>query len=408
MNATQDIVKKPVSPLRMLTVSGIGLMFDSLDVGILSFVVVVLSKLWHLTPQQSGLLGSMNLIGMAVGAAMAGMLADRYGRKQVFLWTLLIYSLATGASALAGGFLILLVLRFFVGWGLGGELPVATAYVLESSPDRLKARRVVMLESFWALGSLISAILSYFVIPSIGWRMAFLIGAVPALYAIILRRELPETPLFRKYGKQEPVFRKFASLWKDGNARTTLVVWILWFSILFAYYGMFFWLPSIMYAKGFSVVKGFGYVLLMTVAQFPGYLSAAYLIETWGRKTVLVLYMILASIFALMFGYATGLGMLIVAGLGLNFFYLGAIGAMYAYAIESYPTAYRGTGMGWSMGFGRIGGLIAPYLVGFWVSHNVSYPTIFGIFFMTTLIAALIALLWGKETKGRLTGQEQP
>jgi MFS transporter, putative metabolite:H+ symporter len=399
MNTAVNSAEKQISPVRMMFVSGIGLLFDSLDVGILSFVVVVLTKLWHLSPTQAGLLGSMNLIGMAIGAAMAGMLADRFGRKRVFLWTLLIYSVATGASALASGIGVLLVIRFFVGWGLGGELPVATAYVLESSPEHLKARRVVLLESFWALGSLVAAILSFFVIPNISWRVAFLIGAIPALYAIILRRELPETPLYKKFGKKGDVWGKFASLWTNGNARTTIVVWILWFSILFAYYGMFFWLPSIMFDKGFPVVKSFGYVLLMTIAQFPGYMTAAYLIEKWGRKTVLVIFMILSAIFALLFGFAESSTMLFVAGIGLNFFNLGAIGSMYALAVESYPTVYRGTGMGWSMGFGRIGGLIAPYLVGYW-KGIYSYGTIFTIFFATTLVAAIIALIWAKETKG--------
>lgn len=396
--------KSSPSPLHLLVVSGVGLMFDSLDVGILAFVVVVLKSAWNLTSQQVGLLSSINLIGMAVGAAMAGMLADRFGRKAIFLWTLLVYSIATGLSALAVGFLSLIALRFIVGWGLGGELPVATTFVLESSPEPERARRVVWLESFWALGSLISALLSYFVIPSLGWRVAFLIGAVPALYVIILRWKLPESPQFNRIKAiriKESAWQKFNDLWSRPNRTRTIALWILWFCIMFAYYGMFMWLPSIMVVKGFSVVKSFGYTLVMTLAQFPGYLSAAYLVETWGRKKVLVTYMFMSALFALLFGFAPNTTILLLAGLGLSFFNLGAFGAMYAYSVEQYPTANRGTGMGWAMGIGRIGGWIAPYMVGILVGRHFQIPTIFTIFFITTLFASIVGLIWGVETKGK-------
>ncbi len=224
------VANKAESPsaARILVVSGFGLLFDSMDVGLLAFVLAALAKQWHLNPGIMGVLGSVGFIGMAVGSAVAGLFADRFGRKSVFMWTLLIYSIATGLTAFAAGVGMFIFLRVLVGFGLGGELPVATTYVLESSPERERGRRVVYLETFWALGSLVAAILSFFIIPSLGWRIVFLVGALPALYILVLRSSLPETPKFKALKQRKSMWVSFATLWKRGMARASAVTWILW------------------------------------------------------------------------------------------------------------------------------------------------------------------------------------
>lgn len=221
-------IKTP-SASRILVVSGLGLLFDSMDVGLLSFVLVSLAQQWHLNPDIMGLLGSISFIGMAIGSAAAGLFADRFGRRSVFMWTLLIYSLATGLTAFATGVGIFIVLRFLVGFGLGGELPVATTYVLESSPEAQRGRRVVYLETFWALGSLVAALVSFFVIPSLGWRIVFLIGAVPALYTLVLRLALPESPKFRSLAERHSMRQTTAVLWSRSLRKQSTVTWVLWF-----------------------------------------------------------------------------------------------------------------------------------------------------------------------------------
>lgn len=220
---------KAPSANRILFVSGLGLLFDSMDVGLLAFVLTSIAKQWHLNPDVMGLLGSISFIGMAIGSAAAGLFADRFGRRSVFMWTLLIYSIATGLTAFATDVGIFIVLRFLVGLGLGGELPVATTYVLESSPEPERGRRVVFLETFWALGSLVAAIVSYFVVPSVGWRVVFLIGALPALYTLILRLALPESPKFQSLRKRQSMAETFRVLWHGSFRRSTIVTWILWF-----------------------------------------------------------------------------------------------------------------------------------------------------------------------------------
>jgi MFS transporter, putative metabolite:H+ symporter len=393
--------KAQPSATRILVVSGLGLLFDSMDVGLLSYVLVSLGKLWHLQPTTIGLLGSVSFIGMAIGSALAGSLSDRFGRRTMFMWTLLIYSVATGLSSLAMGVGIFFVLRFFVGLGLGGELPVATTYVLESSREEVRGRRVVFLETFWALGSLVAAIISFFVIPSVGWRVVFLIGALPALYTLVLRIALPESPRFRTLEKRPSIRTSFSLLWSKGIARRSVVTWILWFTMNFAYYGITLWLPSVMALKGYSLVHSIGYVLVMTLAQVPGYLTAAWLVEKWGRKRTLVPAMILSAFAALLFGFANSTIWLIVCGLLVNFFLLAAFAGTYIFTVEQFPTRARGSGMGWAAGFGRVGGIIAPYATGALIAAHVSFGWIFGTFFLVMLIGFFVVLLFGQETKGQ-------
>lgn len=395
-----DVAGVP-SAKRILITSGLGMLFDSMDVGLLSYVLVSVAKLWHLSPTVSGLIGSVSLVGMAVGSAMAGSLSDRFGRRSLFIVTLLIYSIATGLSALATGVGIFFVLRFLVGIGLGGELPVATTYVLESSPEAVRGRRVVFLTAFWAIGSLVAALLAFFIIPSAGWRVVFLIGAIPALYTAVLRFALPESRKFQKLEKRPSMKQAFKSIWVHGMNRRSLVTWVLWFTMNFAYYGMFLWLPSIMATKGYSLVHSIGYVLVMTIAQVPGYLCAAWLVEKWGRKKVLVTAMILAAFAALGFGFAATTAWLIIFGILLSFFMLAAFGGTYLFTVEQFPTASRGTGMGWAAGVGRIGGILAPFITGAMIAHSVMFTYIFGLFFLVLLIGFLVVVFYGYETKGK-------
>ncbi|WP_139995555.1 MFS transporter [Paenibacillus paridis] len=386
---------------KLLFSAGLSWLFDAMEVGMISFIVAALAVEWQLGAQQVGLLMAINSIGMAVGAAVSGLLADRYGRRAILLWTLLIFSIASGLSALAGGFIVLCALRFVAGFGLGGELPVASTLVSESVPVKERGRAVVLLESFWAIGWILAALIAYFIIPDYGWRMAFALGAVPALFALYLRRAIKDSPRFNAQESRKLSLRdRMRSLWSLRYRKATVMLWILWFTVVFSYYGMFLWLPSVMVLKGFDLVKSFQYVLIMTLAQLPGYFTAAYFIEKFGRKFVLVVYLLLTAGSALWFGSAETEGVLLAAGICLSFFNLGAWGGMYAYTPELYPAAVRGTGVGFAASFGRVGGIIGPYLVGMLVARHIAISSIFMIFFVTIVIGALTVLFFGKETKG--------
>ncbi|WP_042464284.1 MFS transporter [Neobacillus dielmonensis] len=380
-----------------------GWMFDAMDVGMLSFIIAALQVEWQLTPGQMGLIGSINSIGMAVGAFIFGIMADKVGRKQVFIITLLLFSLASGASAFTTTFTIFLILRFLVGMGLGGELPVASTLVSESVPAEKRGRTVVLLESFWAGGWLVAALISYFVIPNYGWQIALIISAIPALYGLYLRIGLPDSPKYTEMQAQTKptVLQSLKELWSKGHARQTAVLWIVWFCVVFSYYGMFLWLPSVMVMKGFSLIKSFEYVLIMTLAQLPGYFTAAWLIEKVGRKFVLGAYLIGTAVSAYFFGTAESLALLLTSGILLSFFNLGAWGGLYAYTPEQYPTRIRATGTGMAAAIGRLGGVLGPLAVGYFVVRNVSVSLIFTIFCLSVLIGAFTVLFLGKETKNQ-------
>lgn len=393
--------KNEISNKKLLGIAGLGWMFDAMDVGMLSFIIAALKVDWDLTVGQMGWIGSINSIGMAVGAFLFGLLADRIGRKHVFIITLLLFSLGSGAAAFTTSFSIFLILRFLIGMGLGGELPVASTLVSESVPTEKRGRIVVLLESFWAIGWLIAAIISYFVIPHFGWKIALLISVIPAFYALYLRLHLPDSDRFVtiKVKERPTIIQSITAVWSKKYTRTTLMLWILWFCVVFSYYGMFLWLPSVMVMKGFSMIKSFEYVLIMTLAQLPGYFTAAWLIEKAGRKFVLVVYLIGTALSAYLFGTADTLSLLIISGILLSFFNLGAWGALYAYTPEQYPTKIRGTGTGMATSFGRIGGILGPLLVPYLIGQNISFTIIFTIFCISVLIGAASVLFLGKETK---------
>lgn len=392
--------KPTISRNKLLAISGTGWMFDAMDVGILSFVIAAISVEWHLNPTQMGWIGSVNSIGMAIGAFGFGLLADRIGRKNVFMLTLVLFSLASGLSAFTTTLTAFLILRFFVGAGLGGELPVASTLVSESVSAKERGRVVVLLESFWAAGWLIAALIAYFIIPEYGWRIALIITALPAFYAIYLRRNLPDSPKFELEGKpKQSIGVKMKLIWSKPYARRTTMLWIVWFTVVFSYYGMFLWLPSVMVIKGFDMIHSFKYVLIMTLAQLPGYFTAAWLIERTGRKFVLSTYLIGTAASALAFGNSDTLTTLLISGALLSFFNLGAWGALYAYSPEQYPTSVRATGSGMAAAVGRIGGVFGPLLVGSLLAAGHGFELVFGIFCGAIIIGVIAVIVLGTETK---------
>lgn len=392
--------KKTISQKKLLGIAGLGWMFDAMDVGMLSFIIAALHADWGLTPEQMGWIGSVNSIGMAVGALVFGIWADRIGRKNIFIITLLLFSITSGASAFTTTLAAFLILRFFVGMGLGGELPVASTLVSESVAAKDRGRVVVLLESFWAFGWLLSALISYFVIPSYGWKIALILSAIPALYALYLRLKLPDSPAFsKKKVEKRTIIQNIQDVWSKEHTRSTFVLWVVWFTVVFSYYGMFLWLPSVMVMKGFSMIKSFEYVLIMTLAQLPGYFTAAWLIEKMGRKFVLVTYLLGTAASALVFGNAETTAVLMIAGVLLSFFNLGAWGALYAYTPEQYPAVIRGTGSGMAASIGRVGGILGPLLVGSLVAAGYSIGLIFTIFCISIVVGVAVLAFFGRETK---------
>ncbi|HYO19503.1 MAG TPA: MFS transporter [Dermatophilaceae bacterium] len=412
---------------RLVVGSGLGWALDAMDVGLISFVMASLAVQWRLGTTTLSWIASIGFVGMAIGASVGGLLADRIGRRQVFATTLLVYGLATGAAALSWSVAALLVFRFVIGLGLGAELPVAATLVSEFAPARIRGRVVVALEAFWAVGWLLSALIGYLVVSASdnGWRWALAVGAVPALYSAYVRFGLPESVRFlEQRGREDEAeisVRRFESaagiappqipvrarmgpgpvptpasgpgdLWRRGQRLRTGSLWLVWFGVNFSYYGAFIWLPSLLVASGMNLARSFGFTLVITLAQLPGYATSAVLVELWGRRPTLSLFLIGSAGSAVAFGMADSTTAMVAGGMALSFFNLGAWGALYAITPEIYPTRLRATGAGWAAGFGRIASILAPLSVPplLKIGDNLLVFAVFAAFF---LLAA--AFTWG-------------
>jgi putative MFS transporter len=482
MQIAKRLEALPMTPTmrKILFLVGIGWLFDAMDQGMVSGVIASIGQDpdWVLSGAQLGMLGSAGMLGMIFGAALSGFAADRWGRRTIITFTLVLFSVGSFASGFAVNYVMLMVCRFVTGFGLGGELPAASTLVSEFSPVKQRGRNVILLESFWAWGWIAASLVAYLAIPVLGWRAAFFFGAVPALFAAVLRFAVPESPRYlelrgrhaeaeaqvskmereatkhsviaRSEATKSPVIARseatkqpslavptpeteyaaptaeteyaapapetpvaaarslgiaasLGALFSRQHIRSTAVLWVLWFAVNLGYYGFVLWTPSLLMAQGFDMVKSFGFTLLMCLAQVPGYLVAALLVERIGRKKVLTIFLLLTAASAWFFGQAHTETLILVSGCCLYFSALGTWGCVYSYSPELYPTQIRGAGNGWAAAFGRIGALLGPMIVPVLYASfgpEQGFVYIFAILMSVFIIAAVVVGVFGRETKG--------
>ena len=417
---------------KLLVLIGLGITFEAMDNGIISFVLAQMIGSWHLTLAQIGYIGSAGLVGMAFGAILSGTMADKIGRKKIFMSTMVIYGVGTGLCGLAWSYHVLLLFRFIVGFGIGGLPPVANALIGEYAPAQHRGKMMVALHSSFAVGWLLAALLAYSVIPKYGWQIAFFVGALPALLVVYMWRILPESAMYLvskgRYAEAHTLVAKiehdlgvqmgeppdaaamptatarkfgFFELWSPTYIRRTICLWVLWFGIVYSYYGIFTWLPSLLVKSGHTLVRSFEFVLYMTIAQIPGYLTAAYLVDKIGRKATMGSFLAICAVAAYMFSTAKTSADILMWGCIMSFCNLGAWGITHTYSAEQYPTHARASGVGWAAAWGRLGGGIsAPIAVGALMT-GTDYRTVFIMFTMVLVIIAADIIFLGRETAGK-------
>ncbi|AGW91416.1 MULTISPECIES: MFS transporter [Cupriavidus] len=413
--------------------------FDSMDLGLMTFVLGSIKAEFGLSAAQAGLLASASFLGMFAGAASAGMLADRFGRKPVFQISMIFWGVGSLMCGLADSVTALMLYRVLLGFGMGMEFPIGLSMVSEIVPAKSRGKYVAILEGFWPIGFIAAGVLTYFLLPVIGWRGIFIALSVPAVFVFVVRRRVPESPRWleevgrdreadhimaniehhvqRASGKPLPPVddtfappqrraRKalFAELWHGPYAKRTLMLWAVWFFALLGYYGLTTWLGALLQQAGYAVTKSVLYTVYISLAGIPGFLFSAWLLEKWGRKPTCALMLIGSALAAYAYGQAAvhrlPVEQLIAAGLCMQFFLFGMWSVLYAYTPELYPTRSRGTGSGFASSIGRVGSLAGPYLVG--VLLPVAGQG--GVFTMGALsfaVAAVVVLLFGVETKGK-------
>ncbi|HSX75061.1 MAG TPA: MFS transporter [Shinella sp.] len=412
---------------RLLAIFGLVWTADAMQVLAVGFTAASIAATFGLTVPQALQTGTLFFLGMLLGAAGFGRLADRIGRRRVLIITVACDALFGTLSVFAPDFTILLVLRFLTGVAVGGTLPVDYAMMAEFLPARNRGRWLVMLEGFWAVGTLIVALVAWAVsLAGIadGWRYIFAATAIPALMGIGLRFLVPESPLYLlRLGKMQEAKGVLDRILRvNGKAplaadvplvqppgvgepgifgadlrRRSVMILVIWFLVSVSYYGVFTWLPPKLAGEGFGFVRGYGFLVFLALAQIPGYALAAYGVETWGRRPTLAGFCLLSALGCLLFVVA-GTGTLIGASLLImSFALLGTWGALYAFTPELYPTASRATGMGTAGAVARLGGLLAPSLTGLVVQQG--FGLAIGIFAGLLVAAAIAAFLIDAETR---------
>jgi MFS family permease len=354
-----------------------GFMLDAMDVLLYVFAIQVLRVEFGLSNAQAGLVSSATLIASAIGGIGAGILSDRIGRQRTLINTILLYSLASGGTAFSRGLADLLFWRALVGVGLGGEWSAGATLVAESWPAHQRARAVSLMQSGWAIGYMLAAGLAATVMPAFGWRAMFLAGVLPALLTVAIRSRVREPEVFtRLNASRRGNPGDWREIFRGVLGYRTLVATAVATSVLFAYWGLFTWLPGFLSAPivaggaGFDIVETSGWVFAMQSGAFLGYLNFGFLADRLGRRPAFALYVVIAAALTPIYGTLprwggewanTGLLLLgpLVGFFGTGFFSL--FGTMLA---ELYPTRVRGAAQGFVYNFGRGLSALAPFAVG--------------------------------------------
>lgn len=351
----------------------LGYMLDALDVLLYVFAVQTLRGEFHWDNKTAGLVSSATLIASSVGGIAAGILADRIGRRPTLIYTILLYSFASAGSATSSGLVTLLFWRALIGLGLGGEWSAGAVLVAESWPSEHRAKAIGLMQSGWAIGYMLAAVVTAVVLPRFGWRWLFLIGILPALFTIWVQRKVEEPRIWLERPRTST---SLMTLFRPPLARITLLATALATSVLFAYWGLFTWLPAFLSAPvaqggaGLNIARTSAWIFVMQTGTFLGYVSFGWLADRFGRRPAFFTYVTAAAILTPIYGLtprwagASSETWLLVIGplvgfCGTGFFAL--FGAMLA---ELYPTPVRGAGQGLVYNFGRGLSALAPFAVG--------------------------------------------
>lgn len=411
---------------RLFVIFGLVWMADAMQVLSIGFSAPSIAKTFGITVPQALQSGTFFFIGMLIGAFVFGRMADRIGRRPVLMIAVVIDACAGVASAFAPEFTWLLFLRFLTGIGVGGTLPVDYTMMAEFLPSDRRGRWLVLLESFWAVGTIFLALLALVAVSwgDDAWRVIFFVTGLPALIGVVLRFYIPESPMYlNRNGKSDqarkvlervarvnrrgvevpalqpetPVHKSMFALFSSSYRRRSIGLFLAWALISIAYYGVFVYLPVKLSTEGFAFMRGQEFLVLLALVQLPGFALSAYGVERWGRKPTLIGFLILSAVGCMLYSLGTSPAVVIGSTLLMSFSLLGTWGALYAFTPEVYPTDLRASGMGMAGAVARFGGLFAPAII---APIMTSHFTLSLVVLSSMLVAGAVAI-WSVDVESR-------
>ncbi|HEY4930247.1 MAG TPA: MFS transporter [Terriglobales bacterium] len=386
-----------------------GWALDGMDVMVYSFVIPTLIAAWHISKGQAGMLGTVALLISAVGGWLAGLLADRFGRVRVLQITILWFAFFTFLSGFTNSFWQLLMTRGLQGLGFGGEWAVGSVLMGEAIRAKYRGKAVGTVQGGWAIGWGVTAI-SYTVLFSIlpaatAWRAMFWIGILPALLVFYIRREVPEPEVFHQTREREVSLgrgSRFLEIFSPALLKTTLLTALLATGVQGGYYAITTWLPTFLKtARGLSVLNTGGYLFVVIVGSFVGYMVSAWLADRLGRKRTLILFAVCSFLTVTAYTYLPiSNQLMLVLGFPLGFFASGSFSPVGSFFTELFPSRLRGSGQGFSYNFGRGIGALFPTLVGY-LSARITLGHAISIFAVAAYLVMILAVLLLPETRGK-------
>ena len=387
-----------------------GWALDAMDVQLYSLVIATLTALWSISRGDAGLLATATLLASSLGGWLVGILADRYGRVRMLQITILWFSVFTFLCAFANSYGQLFLFRSLQGFGFGGEYAAGAVLIGEIIRDEHRGKGNGIVHSGWAVGWGVAVIaytvLFSFLPEAVAWRALFAVGILPAISVFFVRRFVDEPALFldaqSRYASGRETRPSFLKIFAPSLLRTTLLASLLTIGTQGGYYAIMIWLPTYLKTvRGLSVLSTGGYLAVVIVASFFGYVVSAYLTDILGRRRNFILFSVCSVITVLAYMFLPiNDSALLFLGAPLGFFASGIYSGIGALFNELYPTSLRGSGIGFCFNVGRALGALFPALVGY-ISASIPLGEAIGIFTIAAYGLIILAALLLPETKGR-------
>jgi MFS family permease len=397
---------------RTLLAAALGWALDAFDVMLYAMVLAYIMRDLGISKGTAGLLNTLTLLASGIGGVLFGFIADRVGRTKALIASILTYSICSFASGLAPTIYVLAAIRFVLGLGMGGEWNTGATLVAETWPTHLRARAMAIVQSSWAIGYAAAALVAGIMLRYTSWRMVFFIGILPALVTLWIRKDVPESEMWREQQSRARESGKSSSLlelFSPEYRKSTVALLLMNLFGLFGWWGLFTWIPPYLSLPVDQGGRGFGIMstttLLVTLnllGMFPGYLSFGFAADLLGRKKAFVVYLLLAAAIVPIYAGARSQSTLLILGIAVAFFGTGFFSGSGLIGSEIFPTALRARELGFTYNGARALSSMAPFVIGrYGQTHGLS-----GAFLLCAgsfLLAALVATQL-PETRGKSLG----